>query len=54
MTDYVDISGGADDIFKEVTPVDNVRDCCKYNYQLLDNFCASRTAVSMLLFPIIC
>ena len=48
VTDFFDISEPVQEIRNAVGSVgsiNNISECCNYPYQILDKFCASRTAV---------
>ena len=47
MTDFFDYTGAVNDIIGRVGNNSNVSQCCSYENQLLDQFCASRMAVSV-------
>ena len=47
VTEYIDITASVNDLKNEVKHTKEVDDCCNYEYQLLDKFCASRNAVDL-------
>ena len=46
-TDFFDFTSDIESIRSSVTNITSVDKCCNYNYQILDKYCASRTAVSV-------
>ena len=36
-----------DNVMNNVMNINNTEDCCDYEYQILDKFCATRPAVSI-------
>ena len=47
VTNYFDISTGVNELRNSVKHISNIDDCCDYEYQLLDKFCASRNAIDL-------
>jgi len=44
VTDYIDITAGINKIRASVGDTQDIDECCNYQYQILDKFCASRNA----------
>ncbi len=47
VKNYVDIREGILELRESVQNISNVNDCCKYKYQFLDKFCASRNVYEL-------
>ena len=44
VTDYIDITAGINEIRASVSDLQDIDECCNYQYQILDKFCASRNS----------
>lgn len=46
-TEFINITAGVKALVDSVQTITNVSDCCKYNHQILDKFCALQSPVSV-------
>jgi ATP-binding cassette subfamily A (ABC1) protein 3 len=46
-TEFLNITAGVEEIMDSVQSTSNATDCCDYRYQILDKYCALRSAVSI-------
>ena len=46
-TEFLNITAGVEEIMDSVQSTSNAIDCCDYRYQILDKYCALRSAVSI-------
>ena len=45
-TEFINITAGVTEIMDSVQSISNTSDCCNYQYQILDKYCALHSAVS--------
>ena len=47
-TEFINITAEVTALVDSVETITNVSDCCKYNHQILDKFCALQSPVSCI------